>query len=83
MGLISGRVWLHLCEIRPKLKQRGGAHPGAGRKVANPAERRTVPIAANVPGRRVERLDSLVRLNGWNRPEAVTQAIRGLLSQRG
>ena len=66
-----------------KKKQRGGTRPGAGRKVANPEEGRTVTVAASVPGSLVERLDSLAIQNGWNRSEAVTQAIRGLLAKRG
>ena len=64
-----------------KKKQRGGKREGAGRKLANPDEGPTLSIAASVPGSLVERLDSLAGQKGWNRSEAVTQAIRGLLAK--
>jgi hypothetical protein len=65
-----------------KKKQRGGKRPGAGRKVASPEEGRTIPIAAAVPSSLVDRLDALAGQKGWNRSEAVVQAIRGLISKR-
>jgi len=65
-------------EVMAKKKQRGGARPGAGRKPSNP-EGTTITVAVSVPEALVEQLDDLSRRSGWNRSEAVTQAIRGLL----
>ena len=57
---------------------RGGKRKGAGRKVANP-EGPTMMVAVSVPEALVERLDTLAEKRGWNRSQAVTEAIRGLL----
>ena len=65
-----------------KKKQHGGKRPGAGRKPANP-EGATVTLAVSVPGSLVEGLDALVQERGWNRSQAVTEAIRGLLKRKG
>jgi hypothetical protein len=65
-----------------KKKKRGGKRAGAGRKVANPVEGRTIPIAASVPGSLVKRLDSLASQKGWNRSETIVEAIRGLLDKQ-
>jgi hypothetical protein len=62
--------------------QHGGKREGSGRKVAHPEEGRTVTIAASVPSGLVQRLDSLAEKRGWNRSEAVTEAIRGLLGRK-
>jgi hypothetical protein len=62
-----------------KKVQHGGKRPGAGRKPTNP-EGPTIPLVATVPGKLVEQLDSMAAKNGWNRSEAVTRAIRGLLA---
>lgn len=62
-----------------KKKQRGGARPGAGRKPSNP-EGATITVAVSVPGKLVDELDTLSQAKGWNRSEAVTTAIRGLLA---
>jgi hypothetical protein len=59
----------------------GGKRAGAGRKPASP-EGRTVPVTASVPGGLVEDLDALAEKRGWNRSEAVTEAIRGLLATK-
>jgi hypothetical protein len=59
----------------------GGKRAGAGRKPANP-EGRTVLVTASVPGGLVEGLDALAVKRGWNRSEAVTEAIRGLLATK-
>jgi hypothetical protein len=64
-----------------KKKAHGGKRPGAGRKVVNP-EGRTIPVAAGVPGELVERLDELAAERGWNRSQAITEAIRGLLDAK-
>lgn len=60
-----------------KKKTHGGARPGAGRKVANP-EGPAKPIAASVPESLVNALDELAERKGWNRSQAVTEAIRKL-----
>jgi len=62
-----------------KKKQRGGKRAGAGRKAANP-EGTTMVVSTTVPERLVSELDALAETKGWNRSEAVTQAIRGLLA---
>ena len=62
-------------------KQRGGARPGAGRKVANP-EGRTAPLTAAVPESLIAQLDELAAERGWNRSEAVTEAIRRLVKAK-
>ncbi|MDE2103959.1 MAG: ribbon-helix-helix protein, CopG family [Patescibacteria group bacterium] len=62
-------------------KQHGGARPGAGRKPSNP-EGRTTPVAAAVPIALVAKLDELAAQRGWNRSEAVTEAIRRLVKAK-
>jgi hypothetical protein len=62
-----------------KKKQHGGKREGAGRKVANPEEGRTMLVAVTVPSELVSRLDDLAANQGWSRSKAVTEAIRGLL----
>ena len=61
-------------------KQHGGRRTGAGRKQAHP-EGPAVVITASVPSGLVERMNSLAAQKGWNRSEAVTEAIRGLLKR--
>jgi hypothetical protein len=61
-----------------KAKQHGGKRDGAGRPPSSP-EGPTITIAASVPGVLVERLDAMAKAEGWNRSEAVTHAIRGLV----
>jgi hypothetical protein len=61
-----------------KKKKRGGRREGAGRKPINP-EGKTQILAASVPMELAERLDRLAKKRGWNRSQAVTEAIRGLL----
>ena len=63
-----------------KKKAHGGARKGAGRKPTNP-EGSTKTIAASVPEPLVERLDAFAEKKGWNRSQAITQAIRKLLSR--
>lgn len=58
----------------------GGARPGAGRKVVHP-EGATVPLVASVPASLVERLMIVASEKGWNRSEAVTEAVRALLKR--
>ena len=64
-----------------KKPQHGGKREGAGRKPTHP-EGATVNIGATVPAGLVERLDAMAAKKGWNRSEAVTEAIRGLLSHK-
>ena len=65
----------------PKKLTHGGKRPGAGRRPASP-EGRTVLVTASVPGGLIEGLDALAEKRGWNRSEAVTEAIRGLLATK-
>jgi Ribbon-helix-helix protein, copG family len=62
----------------PRKLTHGGKRTGAGRKPAHP-EGRTVLVTASVPGGLMEGLDALATKQGWNRSEAITEAIRGLL----
>jgi hypothetical protein len=64
-----------------KQPQHGGKRAGAGRKPVHP-EGRTIVVAASVPSGLVEKLDALAEKRGWNRSEAVTEAIRGLLATK-
>ena len=63
-----------------KKKQHGGKRKGAGRKPG--PEGRTVVMAVSVPGDLADQLDGLAKERGWNRSQAVTEAIRGLLDAK-
>ena len=63
-----------------KKKAHGGKRKGAGRP-ANP-EGKTVLVTASVPGELVEQLDALREERGWNRSQAITEAIRGLVAKQ-
>ena len=65
---------------KKKSPGRGGAREGAGRKVTNP-EGRTMVMAASVPEALMKRLDALAKSKGWSKSQAVTVAIRGLLTR--
>jgi hypothetical protein len=58
----------------------GGARPGSGRKVIHP-EGKTIPLVASVPASLVERLMVIADKKGWNRSEAVTEAVRAMLKR--
>jgi hypothetical protein len=62
-----------------KKKGPGGKRKGAGRKPTNP-EGKTMLVAVTVPVELVEQLDEKAKGEGWNRSQAVTEAIRVLLS---
>jgi hypothetical protein len=64
-----------------KKSNRGGKREGAGRKVSSP-DGPTVTMAVTVPGGLLEQLDAYAAEQSWNRSEAVTRAIRGLLDKR-
>lgn len=64
-----------------KKKPHGGKRAGAGRKPVNP-EGRTVVVAATVPEELVDQLNALAAKRDWNRSQAVTEAIRGLLDRK-
>jgi hypothetical protein len=64
-----------------KKPQHGGPREGSGRKPTSP-EGKTMLVAATVPIVLVEQLDELRETKGWNRSQAVTEAIRGLLSKK-
>ena len=61
--------------------QHGGKRIGAGRKPVDP-EIRSVTLAVSVPGALLERLDALAAKRGWNRSEAVREAIQALLGRK-
>lgn len=62
-------------------KTHGGRRPGAGRKPAAP-EGATVLVTVSVPGGLMENLDAMAGQKGWNRSEAVSEAIRRLVKRR-
>ena len=62
-------------------KQHGGRREGAGRPIEDPAGKAVI-VAASVPGELAERLDAHAAKMGWNRSQAVTKAIRGLLGEK-
>jgi hypothetical protein len=64
-----------------KKAQRGGKREGAGRPPVNP-EGTTILVAVTVPEALVSKLDDLSREKGWNRSQAITEAIRKLLGKR-
>jgi hypothetical protein len=64
----------------PKRDGRGGKREGAGRKPVHP-EGATILVAVTVPALLMDRLDGMAEANGWNRSEAVTQAIRGFVAK--
>ena len=64
-----------------KKPSHGGSREGAGRKPAN-AEGKTKVIAATVPESLVSKLDRHAKKNGWNRSQAITNAIRLLLETK-
>ncbi len=61
-------------------KEHGGRRKGAGRKPG--PEGKTVLVTASVPGALVEQLDAVAEKRGWNRSQAVTEAIRGLVADK-
>lgn len=62
-------------------KQHGGRRAGAGRKSIDPNDA-TIAVVVAVPQGLVERLDAVAQRRGWNRSEAVREAIRGLLKRK-
>jgi hypothetical protein len=62
-----------------KKKQHGGKRKGAGRKVANPEEGKVTVVAASVPSGLIDELDGLAAERGWNRSQAITEAVRRLV----
>jgi hypothetical protein len=63
-----------------KKPQHGGPREGSGRKPANP-EGKSIVVAASVPIALMEQLDELREKRGWNRSQAVTEAIRELVQK--
>ena len=59
----------------------GGRREGAGRPPMNPDEKARV-VAVTVPGELADRLDAYAAKMSWNRSQAVTEAIRGLLDAK-
>jgi hypothetical protein len=59
----------------------GGKRSGAGRKPIDP-DSQSVTIALGVPAALLELLDALAEKQGWNRAEAVREAIRGLVGRK-
>ncbi len=63
-----------------KKKQHGGRREGAGRKPDDPDGPKKT-ITASVPRGLIDRLNAMAESKGWNRSQAVTEAIRGLLAK--
>jgi hypothetical protein len=64
---------------KKKAATRGGKREGAGRKPG--PEGKTTLVAVTVPNPLVEQLDELREKRGWNRSQAVTEAIRALVQK--
>ena len=64
-----------------KKELRGGKRAGAGRKPINPDDP-TTTIAVTMPTGLVERLDAVAEQQGWNRSEAVREAVQALVKRR-
>ncbi len=62
-------------------KQHGGKRAGAGRKPMDPEER-TATIAVTMPTGLIERLDAVAERQGWNRSEAVREAVQALIKRK-
>jgi len=62
-------------------KQHGGKRAGSGRKPIDPAHD-TVLIAVAMPTGLVERLDAVAEQQGWNRSEAVREAVQALVKRK-
>lgn len=62
---------------KKKTTTRGGKREGAGRKPG--PEGKAILVTATVPSDVAEQFDQLREKKGWNRSQAVTEAIRGLL----
>jgi hypothetical protein len=61
--------------------EHGGKRAGSGRKPIDP-DSQTVKIAFNIPESLLERLDALAAKRGWNRAQAVREAIQGLVTRK-
>jgi hypothetical protein len=66
---------------KKKTATHGGSREGAGRKPSHP-EGATVVIAATIPEALKTRLDEFAEAKGWNRSQAITEAIRRLVSAK-
>jgi len=62
-------------------KQHGGKRDGAGRPSANP-EGRTEMITVRIPETLVAQLGELACKEGWNRSQAITEAVRRLVKAK-
>ena len=62
-----------------KKKRHDGSRIAAARKVSKDGPSKT--IAASVPEALTKKLDKLALKEGWNRSQAVTEAIRLLLAK--
>lgn len=62
-----------------KKKKHGGSRKGAGRKVSKDGPSKTV--AASVPESLLNELEDYAEERGWNRSQAITEAIRCLIGK--
>jgi hypothetical protein len=62
-----------------KKLEHGGKRKGAGRKIGPDGP--TMMMAVTVPESLVGQLDRKAEQNGWNRSQAVTEAIRGFVAK--
>lgn len=60
-----------------KSSGRGGAREGAGRKSSELGK--SVPVSAAIPESLVAKLDRLQLKKGWNRSQAMTEAVKRLV----
>lgn len=61
--------------------QHGGKRAGAGRKLMDPDER-TTTVAVTLPMGLLEHLDAVAERKGWNRSQAVREAVQALVKRK-
>lgn len=62
-------------------KQHGGKRAGSGRKPIDP-DQDTVLIAVAMPTGLLESLDAVAEQKGWNRSQAVREAVQALVKRK-
>jgi hypothetical protein len=61
-------------------KQHGGKRAGSGRKPIDPDG--AVKLVVAVPAKLLESLDAVAEQRGWNRSEAVREAVQALVKRK-
>lgn len=61
-------------------KQHGGKRPGSGRKPIDPDG--AVKLVVAMPQELLEHLDAVAERQGWNRSQAVREAVQALIKRK-